>query len=63
MSFFASISVFLATELDSSIPMSVFYGDMKEMQMSCPVNHCSFIQNNQSLINESMSQAHPRRKK
>jgi len=21
--------------------MSVFYGDMKEMQMSCPVNHCN----------------------
>lgn len=49
-------------ELDSSIPMmSVFYGDMKEMQMSYPVNHCSFILSNEFLTKESL--AYPRRKK
>lgn len=50
-------------ELDSSIPMSVFYGDVKEMQMSYPVDHCSFIQSNESLTKELMSLAYPRSKK
>lgn len=54
----------LPMELDSSIPMmSVFYGDMKEMQMSYPVNHCSFILSNEFLTKELMSLAYPRRKR
>lgn len=41
-------------DLDSSITSSVLNGDMKEMQMSCPVNHIAL-----SLPNDSVSWTHP----